>query len=318
MNGLFLVDKPAGLTSHDVVARLRRALGGVKTGHFGTLDPLATGLLIVAVGQAPRLFAFHEGLDKSYEGRLRFGQATDTYDAEGEPVAPLSAVLPSPAEAEEAVLSFLGRQSQLPPLFSAKKHRGRPLYDYARKGAPAPPPAPCDIEIKEIRVLRYDPPDLDFSVSCSSGTYIRSLAHDIGRRLGCGAFLAALRRTAVGGFRIEAALPLDELVDRISAGRTGESLLPMEALLPGLPKAVLTADGSALIRDGRPVPLDFAPGFLEAAAGTAPGQDTPPGTAGAPPVRLFEDGGRMLGLARWDRAAGLLRPFLVFFPSGRS
>lgn len=212
---LLLIDKPSGMTSHDVVERARRATGVKRIGHSGTLDPMATGLLLLCAGGAARLQGFFTGLDKSYEGVIRLGRATDTYDKEGEPQGePRDASRVSAADVEAAAASFRGEFPQAPPPFSAKKVAGRKLYEMARKGENV------TVAPKTVRVssLEFSPPKdgaLPFRISCSSGTYIRSIAHDLGARLSCGAHLESLRRTSIGRFRIEDAVPL-ETFERMS------------------------------------------------------------------------------------------------------
>ncbi len=207
---LLLVDKPAGLTSHDVVERVRRTLGFPRIGHSGTLDPMATGLLLLCAGNAARLQGFFTRMDKSYEGAIRLGRATTTYDREGAPVGPdRDASDVSPERIEAAAASFRGEFLQSPPPFSAKKVAGRKLYELARKGETVA------VEPKTVRVtaLSLGPLAnglLPFSVSCSSGTYIRSIAAELGEKLGCGAHLESLRRTRIGSFDAADAIGLEE------------------------------------------------------------------------------------------------------------
>lgn len=203
------IDKPAGLTSHDVVNRVRRIAGTRRVGHGGTLDPLATGVLIVAVERATRLLEYITGQPKTYEATVRLGTATTTYDAEGEIVAERPVNL-SEAAVREALPQFEGDIQQLPPMYSAVKQGGKALYKLARQGIEVAREY-RPVTIYELTLLNWQPPDLELRVRCSAGTYIRSLAHDLGQALGCGGFLAALRRTAIGDFRVEQAVPLDEL-----------------------------------------------------------------------------------------------------------
>ena len=205
---VLLVDKPSGLTSHDVVERIRRVLGIPRIGHSGTLDPMATGLLLLCAGGAARLQGFFTRLDKSYQGAIRLGRATATFDREGAAVGPeRDATAVSLEDVEEAARAFRGEFLQAPPPFSAKKVGGKKLYELARKGESVPVPP------KKVRVsaLEFAPPrggELPFSISCTSGTYIRSIASELGERLGCGAHLEALRRTRVGDFSVQDAVPL--------------------------------------------------------------------------------------------------------------
>lgn len=210
--GVLLIDKPAGITSHDVVDRVRRKLRMKKVGHAGTLDPGATGLMIVLVGKATKLSQYLMGLDKVYEGVARFGISTDTQDEEGE----ILSERPVPPFDEEiltaALKEFEGDQYQTPPMFSAKKIGGVPLYKLARKGKEVEREARV-IRIKSFTFDAYEAPDLDFTVACTKGTYIRTLVNDLGEKLGCGAFLKDLRRTEIGEFEIESSLELAEFED---------------------------------------------------------------------------------------------------------
>lgn len=210
-DGLILLDKPSGITSHDAVAIFRRASAMRKTGHTGTLDPLATGLLVLCVGRATRLQAFLTGIPKGYEGEIQFGWATDTYDAEGTATGDAT-----PAEVDrariEAIISesLTGEIDQIPPAYSAKKIDGRRAYDLARKGQ-APVLEPRRVRIEEFRIESVEGSVVRFYVRCSAGTYVRSLAHDLGVALGTGAHLKSLRRTAVGSFDVSDAISIDTL-----------------------------------------------------------------------------------------------------------
>ena len=210
MEGILLVDKPRDHTSHDVVARLRGKLKMKRVGHAGTLDPMATGLLIILVGKATRVSQYLTSLDKEYEGTVELGKVTDTQDAEGEmmetrPVPPFTE-----AELRTAIQGFLGDQYQLPPMYSAIKIDGVPLYKSARKGEEITR-EPRFIRVMSWEMTRFALPQFDFRLRCTKGTYVRTLAHDLGQRLGCGAHLAALRRTATEKFNISQALTLDQI-----------------------------------------------------------------------------------------------------------
>lgn len=302
MDGLLLVDKPAGLTSHDVVDRLRRRLGGAKTGHFGTLDPLATGLLIVAAGKAVRFNRYYAARDKSYQGRIRLGVSTDTYDAEGVPTSPACAAFPSREAIAGAIRALSGAIEQVPPPFSAKKLAGRPLYSYARKGRPVEA-RPVPVFIHEFEAHLDELPFLEFSVRCSSGTYVRSLAHDLGQALGCGAFLAVLRRTAIGEFDIRAARPLGDIERSLESGE-GESLgIPLDHLLEDLPGSILDAEGRERVRNGRPIPPERIIGSVDA--------DWRADKASSEIRRLIDADGHLIALAKIEKLSGSLTPFLV-------
>jgi len=302
MDGLLLVRKPAGPTSHDIIARLRKILGQKKIGHFGTLDPLASGLLVAAAGRATRFFPYYSKLDKTYEGRIRLGFATDTFDREGLPSGPETDRLPGVDALRSAMKSFEGRILQLPPIYSAKKLEGKPLYVYARRGE-AVEPAPVPVTVAAFELRSYNPPFLDFRVDCGSGTYIRSLAHDLGAALGSGGHLAELVRTRVGDFSLAAALTLEDIEVLQSRNETAGFLLPLETLLPGLPRYDLTDEGGRLMKDGRSIGPDHL-----ASRGDGP---APPPTDSEAVVRLFGPDGTLLALARPAPSPALFAPFLV-------
>lgn len=219
MNGVLILDKPAGLTSHDVVHRARRILGQRSIGHLGTLDPLATGVLPLVVGNFTRLAQFYLNSEKIYEGTIRFGFSTDTYDAEGEPTSAPKAISLQKEELEIAADHFRGVIQQVPPPFSAKKIKGVPAYKLARKQKEVVL-QPVQVEVKEFEILSVEVDRVCFRARVASGTYMRSIAHDMGNALGCGAHLEILRRTAVAEFTLTDAHTLDELAS--SAGKTTE------------------------------------------------------------------------------------------------
>jgi tRNA pseudouridine55 synthase len=210
MNGILLVDKPMGWTSHDVVAKLRHHLGIRKIGHAGTLDPMATGLLVLLIGNGTKISQHITNQDKTYDGKFYLGQETDSYDGEGKVVA-TNEIRVSEEEIRRCARQFLGDQLQLPPMFSAKKINGQPLYKLARMGG-AIEREPRPAKIYEFSIHEIALPYVAFTVACSKGTYVRTLAHDMGQKLGCGAYLSQLRRTKVGNFQIDQALALDCLL----------------------------------------------------------------------------------------------------------
>ena len=212
LDGALLVDKPAGPTSHDVVDAIRRRFGVKKVGHCGTLDPNATGLLIIVLGRATKLSEKLMSSDKVYEGSMKLGESTASYDAEGELVKSLPVPPMTLEQLNEATLSFQGDQMQMPPMVSAIKKDGVPLYKLARQGIEVER-KPRLIRIYSYRFTRYEEPIADFRVACTKGTYVRSLAHDLGEKLGCGAHLANLRRLISGKFDVANALPLKELLN---------------------------------------------------------------------------------------------------------
>lgn len=210
--GVLLLDKPSGLTSHDVVDRVRRKLRMRKVGHAGTLDPNATGLLVLLLGKATKLSQFLMGLDKVYEGTGHFGVTTDSQDSDGEVVSERPVPEVSEEELREQLKGFEGDQYQLPPMFSAKKIEGVPLYKLARKGKEVEREARV-VRVKSFELDRWEAPEMDFTLACSKGTYVRTLVHDLGEKMGCGAYLKELRRTEIGNFVIEDSLELAEFED---------------------------------------------------------------------------------------------------------
>lgn len=251
INGVLIVDKPAGLTSHDVVDQVRRLTGIRRIGHTGTLDPMATGVLGILLGPATRLAQFATASEKQYWAILRLGQTTDTYDADGRVVDEKRVDVD--LEAIHSVLPrFRGAIAQLPPMVSAIRVNGKRLYEHARQGEEIQR-TPRPVTISKLAILDWTSPDLTFEVSCSAGTYIRSLAHDIGQTLGCGGHLRALRRTASGPFRIEQSHSLDDLEQMRTQGRLLTALLPPAAALGSMPGVVASADQERAIRFGQVV-----------------------------------------------------------------
>ena len=268
MDAVLVIDKPAGITSHDVVARVRRLIGERSVGHLGTLDPLATGVLPLLTGRLTRLAQFYSAAEKTYEGVIRLGFATDTHDAEGAPFGPPQQLQVSLQELHRAAESFLGEIEQQPPKFSAKKVGGVPAYKLARKNQ--------EVELKKVRVQvnRFEIHDLiedraRFTAEVSAGTYVRSLAHELGAKLGVGAHLAELRRTRSGEFTLEQAVTLERLAEIKEQVKVGEksieellaevSLHPRR-ILPELPSVTVNEETASLIANGRAVNLpEFSP-----------------------------------------------------------
>lgn len=254
LNGVIVVDKPQGWTSHDVVARCRKLLGERSIGHLGTLDPMATGVLPLVTGKLTRLSQFYSGSQKRYEGTVRLGYATDTYDADGDAVGSEQAVQVSLEELQRAVQGFVGPLLQTPPPFSAKKVQGVPAYKLARRNQPVEL-KPVEVEIFEFEVREVRGPEVDFCCRVSSGTYVRSLAHDLGQKLGCGAHLASLRRTATAEFDIAQAHTLEQVAQYASEGRIDELLVHPRRVLPEIPSVTADQEALARIRTGRSVNL---------------------------------------------------------------
>ena len=300
IDGVLVIDKPAGPTSHDVVARVRRILGTSRVGHTGTLDPLATGVLPLVIGKATRLASLLSSTDKTYEAAVRLGCATETYDATERLAAGLA---PPPAPdvtrqaVERALEEFRGRYLQGPPAYSAKKIGGVAAHRLARRNEPVQP-APVSVNVSELTLLDLVDGLARLRVTASAGFYVRSLAHELGTRLGCGAHLEGLRRTRAGGFGIEQATPLDVIESEGSRG--SERLLPMHALLPDLPAIGLSEVGARRASHGNEIkPEDIV--SADSGSVLAPMQG---------PIRLLDGSGRLLGIAR-TVDEGALRPAVV-------
>ena len=312
MNGVLIINKPAGLTSHDVVARVRRFLKIKRVGHTGTLDPFATGVLVVLIGRATRIAQFLSNAEKEYEAVIRFGYATDTGDLTGQRLETPAAqnitqgLVPTfgESEIESALQGLRGEIEQVPPMYSAKKVEGQKLYELARRGVAVERQA-VKVTIHQLEALHLDGAllktnedgtcDLSMRVVCSAGTYIRALAETIGERLGIPAHLAALRRTRAGSFKLEDGITLDELKER---GETAQAfLISTDEALHELPFVHLTADearralhGVALTqRDGAAWPEDQ-------------------------PVRMRDRSGQLVAIGFYDAARRVLRPRVVLFP----
>jgi tRNA pseudouridine55 synthase len=268
LNGVMVVDKPAGWTSHDVVAKSRRILGERSIGHLGTLDPMATGVLPLVLGRMTRLCQFYLSSEKAYQGTIRLGLATDTYDCDGDPVGPVQTANVTLEEIEAVVAGFLGLIQQTPPSFSAKKIKGVPAYKLARKKQAVELQA-VEVEVKEFRVLGLSGDLVNFCCRVSSGTYVRSLAHELGQKLGIGAHLASLRRTAVAEFSIEQSHRLEEVGEAVGHGRVEELLVHPRRVLPEIPSVTATDEDVYKIRHGRTVNLPEMSGsrFVKVFAG---------------------------------------------------
>lgn len=247
MNGFLVIDKPQGVTSFDVVRTVRRALKVRRVGHCGTLDPMATGVLPIAIGEATRLVEFVMDGEKVYRGTLKLGETTDTQDAEGTILScsPIDGI--DRVQIEGAIATLIGPIQQLPPMYSALKRDGVPLYELARKGVEVER-ALRSIEIYRFELCSVDLPFVTFEVTCSKGTYVRTLAHDLGARLGCGAHLTALRRLKSGAFSEGEAIPLD----RLRCEPEIVQLLPVSAALAALPVLALSADALLRLKNGVP------------------------------------------------------------------
>lgn len=301
-DGVLVVDKPEGPTSHDVVTLTRRVLGVSRIGHTGTLDPLATGVLPLVIGRATRLAQFLTASDKSYEATIAFGRTTDTYDAKGREVSTCER-RPTGDELDAALHQFRGAFEQTPPAYSAKNIDGERSYELARKterrgGTSVPParPKPVTVTARHVDVLAFDGETTRLSMQVTAGFYVRSLAHDLGEALGCGAVLIALRRTRSGEFGLAPAVALEEVLSS-SPDHLAARMVPMSALLADLPAVTLRgAANLERLKNG----VEVAPGDLMTPLATLP-----------PLVRLLEPAGDLVGLAKPGKTPGCLHGWVV-------
>jgi tRNA pseudouridine55 synthase len=291
MDGVLLIDKPGGITSHDVVARMRRVLQERGIGHAGTLDPMATGLLVLIVGKATRLASLLTGHDKTYDATVRLGQSTTTDDADGEPIGEPVPV-PGEAQIRQALSAFRGTFAQRPPAHSAKKIDGTRAYRLARAHK-AVDLAPVEVTVRELTWQGFDGADLRLRVQATAGFYVRSLARELGAHLGCGGHLTALRRIRSGGFTVEDALPLSA-AESLGAA-TAERLIPSAAALPELAAVEVTPEGLRRVQHGNVIGVGHLVGGM------------PDGVLESP-IRILSDG-RLVALAR--PGAGTLHPVVV-------
>jgi len=290
LDGIFNVAKPAGITSFGVVARLRRLSGERHVGHAGTLDPDATGVLPVCLGRATRLVEFLVNTTKTYRAVIALGAATDTYDASGRVTQRGDPSAVTRKQVEAALGAFRGAIHQTPPMYSALKHQGRPLYKLARAGlAVARPSRP--VKIHRLELTNWKPPLATLEIECGKGTYIRSLAHDLGQALGCGAHLKTLTRTRCGSFGIEEAVSLEQLEAAFSEGRQGEFLHPPDTIITDLPVAIIDEADEPALRNGSPLALDIE--VID-----------PPSRY----WRAYAADGRLLGILAYEAGTGLWRP----------
>lgn len=258
MNGIILVDKPQDWTSHDVVAKLRGVLHERRIGHSGTLDPLATGLLVVFVGRATRAVEFAEADSKEYLAGLRLGVSTDTQDITGNIVAE-SAALPDEAALREALGRFIGDIEQIPPMYSAIKIGGKKLYELARRGESVER-APRKITVSAIDIAGRDGDDYILNISCSKGTYVRTLCSDIGEALGCGACMSSLRRTRAGVFSVDDAHSLADIETTVREGRLSDIILPVDTLFASFPKLTVSQSAAKRLKNGNIIKISAEDG----------------------------------------------------------
>lgn len=284
IHGIINVYKEKGFTSHDVVAKLRGIVGQKKIGHTGTLDPDATGVLPVCLGKATKLCDLLTDKNKTYEAVLLLGKTTDTQDITGEVLEEKSTEALTEEKVREAIEGFIGDYEQIPPMYSALKVNGKKLYELAREGKVVERKA-RPVKILDIQILEIDLPKVRMEVSCSKGTYIRTLCHDIGEKLGCGGCMESLIRTRVSTFRIEDAKTLDEIETLKQEGKLAELLVPIDAMFPFYPKITVKDDWKAFAKNGNPLDLKM----LKEACG----QDE------ETQVRLYDESGKFIAIYQW-------------------
>lgn len=296
VNGFLVLNKPVGLTSMDVVRRVKRLTGLRKrVGHGGTLDPLAEGILPICFGQATRLMEYLINETKGYRMEVRLGLATDTYDAEGEVVEEVDPSFVTREQVEEALQSFRGTLYQKPPMHSALKKDGRRLYELARQGVEVER-EPRQVEVFSLKLLDFKLPFATLESECGRGVYMRSLAHDLGQLLGCGAHISKLVRLRTGSFRLDDAVSLDEFSEAVVEGPWRELIRPLDSLLLGMKSAVIGKAVERVLRNGQPISLGhygLYAGHLES-------------------YRLYSGDGRFLAVVRFDRSSNRWDPFKVF------
>src|SRR5260370_6435662 len=298
LDGVLVINKAKGKTSHDVVDAVRHLAGCRQSGHWGTLDPVATGVLVLLRGRATRLVQFYAGRRKRYEAGFRFGFATDTYDADGEAQGPDTAPALDAATVEQFAAERIGRFEQKPPSFSAKKVKRRPAHEFARKKQTVEL-KPVEVEIYEYKLKEIAGSMARFVIECSSGTYIRSLAHEMGQLLGCGAHLAEITRTAVGEFSLEQAITLDELAEAHVAGKFAGCLIPLENLLPNFPRVNVLPIIERRVRHGTKFNVSLAqiqPGRVDPPPGATAQLDG--GEPKPPRLRVFSQQDKLIAIAQ--------------------
>lgn len=288
--GVLNIDKPSGWTSHDVVAKARRLTGVRQIGHAGTLDPMATGVLVLCLGPATRLVEYITGQRKIYLAEITLGVATDTYDAAGQPTAALPVPSLSKDTVDKAMDAFRGTILQTPPAYSALKQDGQALYKRARRGETVEV-KPRSVTIYDLTLVSFDGTVLCAQITCSAGTYVRSIAHDLGQALGCGAHLSALQRLAVGDFTLANALSLEQLAEAAAAGHWPSLLLPVDAAVAHLPQLVFSDSDARRLLHGQMIAAD------------APDTEAP--------ARAYSAAGHFLAVVQFDRAQGAWRPLKV-------
>ncbi len=297
MDGILVINKAPGMTSHDVVARVRKLLKQRRVGHAGTLDPSATGVLPICIGQGTRVAEYLSESGKAYAARITFGIVTDTYDAEGEIIRQADSSHVNRELIEELLPHFLGAQMQMPPRYSAIKIQGQPAYKRMRSGEEVTLEA-RHIEITQLTILDWQAPHLTLAIECSKGTYIRSLAYDLGEALSCGAYLTALQRTRSGPFSLEESVTLEQMAEAAEQERVSEYLLPADRALLQYPAFTLDEESTEKVLHGNP--------FQTPEIAVAQPQ--------APLARIYDSKGRFLAIATWNNDQQSWQPKKVLAP----
>jgi tRNA pseudouridine55 synthase len=312
-DGALVINKPRGKTSHDVVDAVRHLAGFRQIGHLGTLDPLATGVLVLLLGRATRLVQFYAGRRKRYAAGFRFGFATDTYDSDGGAQGPDAPPILDAVVLEQLASKRIGRFEQVPPAFSAKKVQGRPAYELARKKKPVEL-KPVEVELFEYKLVEIEGPVAHFTIECSSGTYIRSLAHEMGQKLGFGAHLAEIARTAVGEFSLEQAISLEELAEAKRSGKFADCLIRLENLLPNFPRVNVLPVIEKRVRHGSKFNISLGqlqPGRVDMPPGATTELDG--GEPKPPRLRVFNQQDHLIAIAE-AVVPRTYQPIVVFEP----
>ncbi|MCK5056158.1 MAG: tRNA pseudouridine(55) synthase TruB, partial [Candidatus Aminicenantes bacterium] len=297
IQGLIVLNKPGNITSHDAVDKIRTIFNMKKVGHFGTLDPLAEGILLIALGKATKFFDFYVKKRKLYSGVIKFGYSTATYDSEGAPVSEKKEIDLRKTDIKEILSGFTGKIAQVPPIYSAKKVKGKPLYKYARENIEVKI-KPVNIEIFSLQGKVLGKDTLWFEALTSSGTYIRSLAHDIGQKTGVGAFLESLKRVKIGEFDIRDSVTLDRLTEEVKSGNITKVVTPIESLLPEFPKIIVNQGGRKAVLNGMPLEVKDIIKVLS--------------TEKSEYFRLFDEEGKLLSISRKDAKLMRFNSFIVF------
>lgn len=298
MDGILNINKTTGMTSHDVVARIRKLLRQKRVGHAGTLDPAASGVLPICLGQGTRVAEYLSESGKAYQADIVFGVVTDTYDSEGSVTHTASTSDLTLPHIEAALVSFLGPQMQLPPLYSAIKLNGQPAYKRVRAGEEITL-APRPIEITHLEILSWSSPHLSVAIECSKGTYIRSLAYDLGEKVGCGAHLGALIRTRSGPFLLSESITLEHLAEAITTNTIQEHLFPADKALQAYPSLNLDEATAERVLHGNAFHYDL--------------ENTP--STPLTLARVYDSAGQFLAIAHWDGTTNLWHPKKVLNPS---